>query len=104
MLNPRKNCLQAVIIALADRVELMIVTAGTVSRQPQKSRPGYRDHVVEVVHSLLQLALDRLVADNIVATANQESGSSLHQPITVLYRVAGQLLENKLRIWFVLIK
>ena len=78
MLNAGKNCLPAVIIVLADRIELMVVTAGTVSRQPQKSRSGNRDHVVEVVHSLLPLALDRLVTDNIVATANQESGSGLH--------------------------
>ena len=77
MVDPGEDRLEAVIVPLRDRVELVIVAPRTLDGQAQECGAGRRDHVVEIVGALLEHPLDRLVADDVVRPADQEPGRRL---------------------------
>ena len=81
VVDPGEDRLEAVVVALGDRVELVVVAPRTLDGQAQERGAGRRDHVVEVVGALLEHPLDRLVADDVVRAADQEAGRRPGQPV-----------------------
>ena len=74
VLDAREDGLEAVIVLLGDRVELVVVAAGAGDGQAEEGGAGRRDHVVEVVDALLAHPLDGGVADLVVRPRDEEPG------------------------------
>ena len=84
VIDTGQDRLQSVVIFLRDRIELMVVTPRALEREAEKRRPGRGDHIVEVVGALLEHPLDGPVADDVMRSANQESGRRLREPVSTV--------------------
>ena len=84
----------------------MIVTAGTLEGEAEEGGAGGGDHVVEVISALLKCAFDRLVADDVVSTGDEETGGGVVEPMGRGRGegVTGELLEYESRERCVLIE
>ncbi len=97
-----EDCLQAVVVLLRNRIEFVIVTPRTLSRQAAKRVEGRRHHVVpvEVPGDLaVDLGLRHFgVANEIPRPCGQKTRGFDSVARVGLQRVARQLLFDKLRV------
>ncbi len=93
VLDAGEDCLQRVVVALGNGVELVIVALGAADRQAQEGRGRGRDHVVQIVQPLLQRQFDVGAAHDVVGSGDQKAGGRVDARV-----VAGQLLHDELRI------
>ena len=103
-----KHCLQTVIILLADRIELVIVTARAMRRQALKGGHGRHHHVITVI-----IAGDQAVgffnrqfdvANVVPRPGRNESQSDDSVRFIRKQNVTGQLFLDKPRVGLVLIE
>ena len=92
--HARECRLHAVVILVADRVELVVMATSAMHGQAEKRRSGSHDHVVEMIGAFLRFASGVLDADRIVRACYQESGRRLDVAIIRRKLVAGQLLQD----------
>ncbi len=70
---------------------------GALDGQAEERRAGGGDHVVQVVGTLLEHALDRLVADDVVRAADEEAGRRPGERVGLGggQRIPGELFEHE---------
>src|SRR4030095_9809281 len=93
----------AVIIALWNGIELMIVTTCAIDREAQERLADRSDHVLEFVFSytLLQQCAGRRVTGFVPRAVNKKScGYDAFAPWRA-QNITGQLLAHKLIVWLV---
>src|SRR5690606_558829 len=94
--NAGKGRIQAVVVLLRDRIELVIVTAGAADRQPQKRLGCRGDHFVECVRPDLRRLGGILIADIVVGSSNQKRAADRNRGIVRGENIARQMLANEL--------
>ncbi len=91
MLHAGKQGLQAVIVALRDRIEFVVVALCTTDRQCHEGLRRGGDHIVQIVVPLLAGELDVGAADHVVGAGDEESGGHTRAAL-----VASELLADEL--------
>ena len=99
VLDAAEDGLEGVEVLLRDRVELVVVTAGAADRQAEEGRRRVADEVGHVVGALLQSALERGVADEVVRPGHEEARGAGAEEVAVLQGVAGQLFADESGVW-----
>ena len=75
VLHSGEDGLQRVVVALAHRVEFVIVTTRASQRQPKERRAGGADHSVEFILPLHQREVNVLALDEIVRPRDEKAGA-----------------------------
>ncbi len=106
VLDSREHRRHAVIVALGKRIELVIVAASAIEREPQRGGGDRIDDVVEFVSAsaTAQVAGHGFVPDLVPGPRAQESQSRDRLRIVGIDHVAGNLLAQKLIEWLVMIE
>ena len=99
MIDSGKDRLNRVVIALRDRVELVVVTAGTPEGQAKECRSRRVDQVGEFVLTLHQRQVDVLAFDDVVRPRDKEACRDVGSQ-----SVASDLLADELIVRLVVVQ
>ena len=94
--DPGKGGVKTVIVALEDRVELVVVAAGTADRQAEEGFRRGPDHVVDLVGSVLGCQHRIEVLDVVVGATDEEASAHFDGRIAPADDVAGEVVEDEL--------
>ena len=87
-----QRCLEPVVVLLRNRIELVVVAAGAVDRQPERAFANRADDLVEIVVPPLRVVL---LAKQHARTHAQKSGGDEAVVGSAVHLVAGDLLDQE---------
>ncbi len=100
-----KKSEEAVVVALREGLELVVVAAGTGDRQAEKHRAGRRDDVVQFVHPILRFGKLSLAHVIVIARAiPMKAGRDPVFKLRLLQLISGELLGDELPVRLVVVE